>query len=408
MFWTELNRLNFSGSPGEDVLPVIAALHNLINKQGYRDIILDFGRLDKISSVYMLPLVVSARSYRKQNVDFAIALPNDAKCANLIINTNWAHLIAPETFDPMDNKNIHHLSALQYLSEDEQFAAVDRCMDVILKSLKGLDRARVKALEWSLNEITDNVLNHAESPIGGIVQVVTNYKPGKVDFYVCDAGVGIPRTLRQGRPELKDDVSALRQAIEEGVTRNRATNQGNGLYGTFKCCEVSGGSFEILTGRVSLRFVPGSLNVTTNQIPFTGTFIHASIRYDIENLLERALVFKGRQHDPGNDYIERVYLNSGKSISFSVRNELNSFGTRVAGRLARTKIENLMDDRKRPIEFDFEGIHLISSSFADEVFGFLFAELGPIRFGNLCQFKNVDPTVQALIDRAIYQRMRQP
>ncbi len=37
----------------------------------------------------------------------------------------------------------------------------------------------------------------------------------------------------------------------------------------------------------------------------------------------------------------------------------------------------------------------------------LFLELGPIKFGNLCKFKNVDPTVQALIDRAIYQRMKQ-
>ena len=407
MFWTEANRLIFSGTTGEDILPVIAALHNLINKQGYSDIILDFARLDKINNSYMLPLVATARLYRKQKIEFTIALPVDIKCSNLVVNTNWAHLIAPESFDPMDEKNVQHLSAIQYLNGDEQFIAVNRCMDVILKSLKGLDRGRVKALEWSLNEITDNVLNHAESPIGGIVQVVTNAKLGWVDFYECDASVGIPKTLRQGRPELKDDASALRQAIEEGVTRNRSTNQGNGLYGTFKCCEVSGGSFNVLTGRVSLHFVPGSLNVTTNQIPLNGTFIHASIRYDIENLLERALIFKGRQHDPGNDYIERVYLISGESISFSVLNELDSFGTRVAGRLARTKIENLMDNKKRTIEFDFEGIHLISSSFADEVFGFIFAELGPIRFGNLCQFKNVDPTVQALIDRSIYQRMKQ-
>jgi hypothetical protein len=65
MFWTEANRLIFSGSTGEDILPVIAALHNLINKQGYSDIILDFARLDKINTSYMLPLVATARSYRK-------------------------------------------------------------------------------------------------------------------------------------------------------------------------------------------------------------------------------------------------------------------------------------------------------------------------------------------------------
>ena len=73
MFWTESNRLVFSGSTGEDILPVIAALHNLINKQGYRDIILDFARLDKISSGYMLPFVATARAYRRQQIYFTIA-----------------------------------------------------------------------------------------------------------------------------------------------------------------------------------------------------------------------------------------------------------------------------------------------------------------------------------------------
>ncbi|MGE3145013.1 MAG: STAS-like domain-containing protein [Pseudorhodoplanes sp.] len=66
-----------------------------------------------------------------------------------------------------------------------------------------------------------------------------------------------------------------------------------------------------------------------------------------------------------------------------------------------------MDRGTTPIEFDFSGVHLISSSFADEVFGKLFVDLGPIRFGQLCKFTRVDPTVQNLIDRAIAQRMRQ-
>jgi hypothetical protein len=42
------------------------------------------------------------------------------------------------------------------------------------------------------------------------------------------------------------------------------------------------------------------------------------------------------------------------------------------------------------------------------VFGKLFAELGPIRFNQLCRFTNIDPTVRGLIDRAIMQRMKSP
>jgi anti-sigma regulatory factor (Ser/Thr protein kinase) len=354
----------------------------------------------------MIPLVTIARSYRSERVDFEITEPTEPKSAKLLLNTNWAHLIMPEKYEARDDRNRAHLSAIQYLNAQEQFDAVDRSMDIILQSTGGLDRSRLKALEWSLNEITDNVLNHAESAVGGIVQVMTFEKKHLVEFYVCDAGIGIPRSLRQGKPELTDDVSALRSAIEEGVTRNTSTNQGNGLFGTFKCCEVSGGEFDVVSGNVVLRHKPGELQASRGSIPFRGTFVRASINYGYEKLLEKALVFRGRQHNPSGDYIERVYQGDGDEIVFLVAKELEAFGSREAGKTAHTKIVNLMDNGRSSIVFDFEDVHLISSSFADEVFGRLFVDLGPLRFGQLCRFQKVDSTVRSLIDRAIAQRMR--
>jgi uncharacterized protein DUF4325 len=316
-------------------------------------------------------------------------------------------MISPERFATREERNKDHLSAICFKDADDHFKAIDRSIDLLLRKLKGLDRSRLKALEWSLNEITDNVLNHSESVVGGIVQVSTYPKKCCVDFYVCDAGIGIPKSLRQGRPDIPDDARAMRAAIKEGVTRNSLTNQGNGLFGTFKCCEVSGGRFDILSGRISLRYQPGRLTVSTNEIPFRGTFIRASILYAVEKLLERALVFRGRQYDPVTDYVERVYEAEGDTIKFVVKEEIDTFGSRDAGRRARTKVENLINSRRAAITFDFSDVHLISSSFADEVFGKLFHELGPIGFGQLCKFKRVDPTVQKLIDRAIAQRMTQ-
>ncbi len=407
MFRSEANRLYFINNSLDDVFPVTAALHNLVHKQGYQDLVLDFAQSTFLDPKFMLPLVTAARSYRGENVDFELIVPSDDKSAKLLANTNWAHLIVPEKFDARDDRNRNHLSAIQYINADEQFSAVDRSMEVIMQSIGGLDRARLKALEWSLNEITDNVLNHSELSVGGIVQVVHFAKRQLVEFYVCDAGIGIPRSLRQGRPEITDDVRAVRAAIEEGVTRNKATNQGNGLFGTFKCCEVSGGQFDAISGSVLLRHRDGKLHVSRKNVPLKGTFVRASINYSFEQLLEKALVFKGKAHDPGGDYVERIYQKSGDVLEFKVSSELEAFGTREAGRIARTKIENLMDKGKASIMFDFSGLHLISSSFADEVFGKLFVTLGPIGFGQLCQFSNVDPTVQTLINRAITQRIKQ-
>lgn len=408
MFWTEGNHVHFERDLRGDPLPILAALHNLTHKMGYQDVILDFRKAGFTSASFVLPIVTVCRKYRLEKVDFDILLPDDSKLKKLVLNTNWAHLISPEHFEDRRGLNKNHISATQFWTSDDHFKVVDDALRMMLEALPGIDRSRLKALEWALNEITDNVLNHSSSPIGGIVQVVTYPSRNLVEFFVADAGETIPRTLRHGRPDITDDTTALRRAIEEGVTKNTETNQGNGLYGTFKCCEVSRGEFSALSGHVSLVHTPGQIRVRRENIPFPGTFIRAAIKYDYEKLLEKALVFKGKSHDPGYDYVERIYQSESDSIRFKLADELKAFGTRESGRLARTKISNLMDKGTAAVIFDFDGVRLISSSFADEVFGKLFVELGALGFGRLCQFENIDQTVRGLIDRAIEQRMKSP
>jgi len=98
-------------------------------------------------------------------------------------------------------------------------------MEILMETIKVEDRKQLKALEWALNEITDNVLNHAESAIGGIVQIQSFPSKNRVSFFVADAGLGIANTLRRAIPTLTSDADALDRAIWEGVTRNSKTNQ---------------------------------------------------------------------------------------------------------------------------------------------------------------------------------------
>lgn len=97
--WSEANHLHFEHKLNGDPLPVLAALHNLTQKQGYLDVILDFQRVVYLSSAFMLPLVTMCRWYRHQRVSFELLLPEDRKSSALFNNTNWAHLIDPEKFD---------------------------------------------------------------------------------------------------------------------------------------------------------------------------------------------------------------------------------------------------------------------------------------------------------------------
>jgi hypothetical protein len=65
MFRSQGNHLYLSNNSAEDVLPVSAALHNLIQKQGHKEIILDFENTTSFDAKFMLPLVTAARWHHR-------------------------------------------------------------------------------------------------------------------------------------------------------------------------------------------------------------------------------------------------------------------------------------------------------------------------------------------------------
>lgn len=396
----------FEGTLKSDVRSALATIYNLIHKLRYTDLTLDFSNVTFADASVMLPICSYVAYYRRNQIDFALVLPTDPVLSRLFINTNWSHYIDPQIYDINNMRRSNNLPTLQFLDGDAQHNVVNKAMDVMMETIKVNDRKQMKALEWSLNEITDNVLNHASSSIGGLVQIQTFPARQRVSFYVVDAGLGIPFTLRRSLEGITSDPDALDRAIREGVTRDRSTNQGNGLFGTFKCCEVSGGEFTIRSNNAVLSYSNEALAIRYDSIPFRGSFIRATINYGTDQLLEKALVFKGKIHEPGNDYIDLHYTQIGDKVVFEVAKEVEGFGSREYGRRARLKIDNILIDKANGLLFDFSNVSVVSSSFADEVFGKMFVELGALDFMRKCEFRSVDPTVKRLIDRAIALRVK--
>jgi STAS-like domain of unknown function (DUF4325) len=60
------------------------------------------------------------------------------------------------------------------------------------------------------------------------------------------------------------------------------------------------------------------------------------------------------------------------------------------------------------IQLDFGDIALVSSSFADEVVGKIFADIGPLEFMQRFELRNMSMMVRQIVDRAIQQRLKSP
>jgi hypothetical protein len=403
------NEIKFSGSYRDaDLHFPLVCIYQAVNDYGYQDITFDFSECTGAFPGPMLALCAEVLRLRAQKVDCSLILPTNSDLARLFVNTNWAHLLEPRRFGPSTFRGYTQIPTLQFTNPQEQNDAVNRIINAVLGGIPNIRREDFAALEWAINELTDNVIVHSQSEIGGLVQVSNFRRSRKVlEFTIADAGLGIPTTLRSGGAFVGTDVSALDRAIREGVTRDKSVGQGNGLFGSYQICSHSGGEFAIESGHGRLLYRPSQgLELRDQKVPVHGTLVIAKVDFTNPDLLKEALQFAGKQYRPV-DYIETKYEQHGSNvILFRILDEAQSFGSRVAGTPVSNKLQNLVRMCPgQPIEVDFDGVPLVSSSFADEVFGKLFVRLGALQFMQRIRFKNVAPTVQALVDKAIAQRV---
>ncbi|VBB14785.1 STAS-like domain-containing protein [Burkholderia stabilis] len=388
---------------------ILAHIHVAVNEQKYSDIELDFSRCISAMPAGMLPIIAYVRALTNSHVDFSLTLPERDSMARRFRLSGWAHLIEPRKYESPERLRPAQLPALVFTSTDEQQTCVNKIIDHVLSTMDGMSRDNLGAVEWALNEVTDNVLNHAQSPCGGIVQLTRHTaRRNAIEFTVCDGGQGVARTLRDVRPDILSDYAALEEAVKEGVTRNPHTNQGNGLFGSFEVCRVSGGEFRLHSNKGRLELAGGAVKYIPDQIPFSGTLVDALIDVSNRGLLGDALRFNGKVHRP----VDRIeYKYEDESLAFVrilMTEETTSFASRLAGKPVKIKLSNLVNMCPgQRIVIDFSGVRIISSSFADEVFGRLFVELGPMEFMRRIVFENASSTVVGLIDRAMRLRAQQ-
>ena len=403
------NRIVISGELDQsDTFRLLAAMHNSVVIKGYRDFVLDFSFCTKVHSRTMLPICSRVQHYWKSDIDISLVLPSDPRLRSLFLNTNWAFLIDFRSHGESRYRGYTHAPALRFSNAKEQFQAVNKILDILMAAISHFRREDLRSIEWAVNEITDNVINHAQSTVGGFVQTTNYQRTSHIEFVVCDCGVGIPSTLRATHKALRSDQEALDAAIREGVTRDKSIGQGNGLYGTWRIAQKSEGQFYIASGYATLSSSPqDGLRIATQEVPYNGTLVVCRIGYSEKLDLSEALVFAGRKHLPA-DYIATHFdLDDSGNATFDLSAESEGFGTRSAGEPVRRKLKNVIacvpDGR---VKVDCSKIALVSSSFADEVFGKLFVEMGPIEFSRRIEFTNIDPLVRNLVDRAIMQRMK--
>jgi anti-sigma regulatory factor (Ser/Thr protein kinase) len=376
---------------------------------GKSNVTIDFERVERAYPSGVLPIITSLDIARDKGIKIYVKLPNNDNTRKLFRSVNWAHFLSPEQFEKSESVHDRHLVTRRFENAEQQKAVVDDFMDVVLRSMT-IPRDIISGLEWSINEITDNVLNHSESKHGGIIQASTYPKDQTIAFAVADSGRGILKSMQEGFPSLRTDLQAIGEAVKAGVTRNPKFGQGNGLAGSLKVTTLTGGSFDLTSG--AGRFV--ATNEQTLRKPlfnghYQGTVVCGQIKITENFKISDALDFgTGIKYIPV-DIVEMQYEMEDKDcLILKMKDETTGFGTRKSGAQIRTKLKNLLNAQPTyPLVASWEGVPVISSSFADEVMGKLFIELGALTFTSRIRNVGMEQLVHGLLDKAIGQRLTQ-
>jgi hypothetical protein len=294
----------------------------------------------------------------------------------------------------------------KFSSPEDVFHVVTMLIDSVREKDLIAGKDALLSLEWSLNEVVDNVLQHSSIGTGYVMgQLHSNEK--NVVFCIADAGQGIYNSLRTSK-EYKptNKIDAITLAMKEGVTRSKKEHQGNGLWGLHRIIEFSTGNLAITSSGARI-FIDSGGRISKESGPLLsstrmggGTIVDFQIKYSNPVRIEDAL----HGHRPDSLKIMTSMDDTGSKLMYPLDQKSTGFGTRKAGIKVRNEIMNMIHESQLPIVVDFDKIAIISSSFADEVFGKIFKQMGPIQFMQIISLVNMNPSVSALIDKAIAQR----
>ena len=109
---------------------------------------------------------------------------------------------------------------------------------------------------------------------------------------------------------------------------------------------------------------------------------------------------------PTDYWLENVEAENGDAV-IHVASESSGTGTRQAAEKLRTlALNTVLADKKRVI-FDFSGVNLVSSSYADELVGKTIGKYGFSFFLDHFAIKNLSATNTMILNRSVQQRMAQ-
>ena len=276
-----------------------------------------------------------------------------------------------------------------------------------LRKMAVFQKGVLDSIEWSPNEVMDNVLQHSNTNRGYVMGQLHSTTE-QIAFTVFDYGCGMYNSLKDSEHHPRTPVDAITMAIKESVTRDKSIGQGNGLFGLHSIVQQGVGRMRITSGGGAYLFNYGNVETFSN-IPILkkespSTTVDFQLRYSSDVSLDQALKFHGVPYQLTNLWLESLEDSLGQ-VQYMVKDHAEGTGTRSSAIRVRNEIMNILQEKPKRVILDFTGVAVISSSFADELIAKLLLQLGLYQFNQLIKLTGLDFSQQNILHRSVVQRM---
>jgi anti-sigma regulatory factor (Ser/Thr protein kinase) len=273
------------GYPIEQVDRLVRQLQPLIELSEPARVVLRLERLVHLCPAALALLTAVAFRLMQRNLleeGSTVTTPRSWLTANYLQRMDFIRLLTQQEGDePFERREDFGFRPVRMLTGETRYHAV--CADLVTALAERIpaDRATLFSLRIALDEIAENVVHHAESPIGGFAAAQGYPRKRKFEIAIVDMGIGIRASLAKN-PAYADtasDLDAIELALQKYVTATPERNAGTGLFVTKLLMEANGGVLAVRSGNGAVYSgVEGK--ALQRETPFPGTMVALRARTD--------------------------------------------------------------------------------------------------------------------------------
>lgn len=269
--------------PSADTARLLEALQPLVDLTTPAVVAIDLrslGRVSASSAALLASAVMSATARGKFASGSTITAPRDGEVRGRLEELEVLDLVVnPDVARTGGHPGDGSRPCRRIARDDDPFV-VSKSLAEAIAEVCQIDDVAQNAMWWALNEITQNIVDHAGCPSGGIA-IAEKVNESLLEVTFVDHGVGVRASLVENPKYrgIESDLDALRAAVQAGVT-GRATEPGGlGLFLTQFLLTRNGGSLAIRSGSARLEVgAAGSEESAMAHMP--GTMVTLRFRTD--------------------------------------------------------------------------------------------------------------------------------